>query len=302
MFVTQDSPLNGEIGQQLERALLYIDDHLQEQITVKQVARFAAMSSFHFQRLFSVYLGETLSEYVLRRRLDFAAKTIIYHKKMSLLELALSLEFETHVAFTRAFKKQFNITPSSYRNCPNKAKLLKDKSRSPSYSRSKKSKAIDVTVKGLPTLWFNHKCTNGAIDGGVFKDSGHQISGDFNELLNKNDPKLYGLATSSSTMTHSINARSVSLLYGGLYSDKQGDVLSDEDWLEIDAGLWAVCCHKGSYEYLSRTWMNFIHSWLPKSGYALRESAAFELYQDIPDKLIKFDKLLTLIYLPIKKA
>jgi AraC-like DNA-binding protein/predicted transcriptional regulator YdeE len=302
MLVTHDSPLNGEIGQQLERAILYIDGHLEEQITIKHVAHYACMSSFHFQRLFSVYLGETVSQYVLRRRLDFAAKKIIHHKKISLAELALTLSFETHSAFTHAFKKQFNITPSSYRNCPHKAKLLKDKSRKSIYTSSNKNKSIEVTVRDLPTLWFNHKRTNGAIDGGVFKDSSHQIIDGFNELLNDNVPKFYGLATSSSIMAQSINERATSLLYGGLYSDKRGDVLREGDWLELDAGLWAVCTHKGNYGSISGTWMNFVHSWLPQSGYELRDVAAFELYRNIPDKLIKFENLLTIIYLPIKKA
>lgn len=77
MFVTQDSPLNGEIGQQLERTLLYIDDHLEQKMTIEQVARYACMSSFHFQRLFSAYLGETVNQYVLRRRLDLQQKNYL---------------------------------------------------------------------------------------------------------------------------------------------------------------------------------------------------------------------------------
>ena len=299
MFVTQDSPLNGEIGQQLERTLLYIDDHLEQKITIEQVARYACMSSYHFQRLFSAYLGETVNQYVLRRRLDFAAKKIIYNKKAGLAEIALSLDFESHSAFTSAFKKQFNITPSSYRNTPNKSKLANDKSRNSILKSVKKN--IDVTIKELPTLWFNHKCTSGVIDGGIVKESSHRITNDFKELLSANEPKFYGLATSYSTKAQSINEQSISLLYGGIYSDKQDDVLS-EAWLEIDAGLWAVCSHKGKYEYLSRTWMSVVHSWLPKSGYELRDAAAFELYQNEQDKLKKFDDLSTMIYFPIKKA
>jgi len=301
MFVTQDSPLNGEIGQQLERTLLYIDDHLEQKITIDQVARYSNMSSFHFQRFFSAYLGETVNQYVLRRRLDFAAKKIIHHKKISLAEIALNLDFESHSAFTSAFKKQFNITPSSYRNTPNKSKLANGKSRSSIHTSAKKNKAIDVTIKELPTLWFNHKCTSGVIDGGIVKESSYLITSDFKELLSANEPKFYGLATSYSTKDKSINEQSISLLYGGLYSDNQDDVLSDA-WLEIDAGLWAVCTHKGKYEYLSRTWMNVIHSWLPKSGYELRDAAAFEFYQNEQDKIKKFDDLLTMIYFPIKKA
>jgi AraC-like DNA-binding protein len=299
MFVTQDSPLNGEIGQQLERTLLYIDDHLEQKITIEQIARYACMSSFHFQRLFSAYLGETVNQYVLRRRLDFAAKKIIHHKKISLADVALSLDFESHSTFTSAFKRQFNITPSSYRNTPNKSKLANDKSRNSILISAKNN--IEVTIKELPTLWFNHKCTSGVIDGGIVKESSHRITNYFKELLSANEPKFYGLATSCSTMAQCINERSTSLLYGGLYSDKQDDVLS-EAWLKIDAGLWAVCTHKGKYEYLSRTWMNVVHSWLPKSGYELRDAAAFELYQNEQDKLKKFDDLLTMIYFPIKKA
>lgn len=179
--------------------------------------------------------------------------------------------------------------------------MANDKSSKSIHTSTKKSKNIDVTIKELPTLWFNHKCTSGVIDGGIVKESSHRITTDFKELLSANEPKFYGLATSYSTKAQSINEQAISLLYGGIYSDKQDDVLS-EAWLEFDAGLWAVCTHKGKYEYLSRTWMNVVHSWLPKSGYELRDAAAFELYQNEQDKLKKFDDLLTMIYFPIKKA
>jgi AraC family transcriptional regulator len=97
-----------------QRAVEYIETHLTEPITFETISNTAYLSGFHFSRVFHLYLGETLSSYVRKRRLTEAADNLI-HTELPILEIALKFQFESQEAFTRSFKRQFHLTPAKYR-------------------------------------------------------------------------------------------------------------------------------------------------------------------------------------------
>jgi len=302
MLATQLTPIDEKIKLQLEKALSFIDQHLEGKMTAVQIACYSSIPEFHFQRLFSTYLGETVSQYVLHRRLDLAAKKLVHYKKLTIGEIANSSGFDAHSSFTRAFKKYFEVSPSEFRNSPLMGKLGRDKSRFTINTSISKKRSIAVTVDTLPELWFNHKSSLCTINKGVFKENVLEVNAGFKELSNANRSELFGTASSGtySLKTKSLNDCHEFKLYGGIYHKKQDNSWSD-DWLEIESGLWAVCTHKGRYEYLSQTWNELLRSWLPESGYELRDTLAFELYLNAIESVEKTDDLLTQIYLPIKE-
>lgn len=297
------APMSDKIRQQLEKALSFIGDHLEEKITVVQVADYAGVSSFHFQRLFNTYFGETLSQYVLHRRLELAAKILIHQGDVSIADLANNLGFESHRAFSRAFKKQHNISPSSYRNSPNTAKLRLRKPNS-SNLRGLKNGSLQVTVTEHSKLWINHKSAKCTHDGEILKENIQHVNEGFSELLAESNASFIGLASSSSIAypdkPHSLNDEYNSLLYGGIYNSKQDDKWS-ADWLEAEAGLWAVCTYKGDEEYSSQAWNKLIGTWLPDSGYELRDTIHFSLFKNLTPHVEIPKEVLTHIYLPIKE-
>jgi AraC-like DNA-binding protein/predicted transcriptional regulator YdeE len=300
MLRTQITPVNDQMRLQLEKALLFIDQHLEEKITAVQIASYASIPKFHFQRLFSTYFGETLSQYVLHRRLEFAAKKLVHHKKIAIGDIANSSGFEGHSSFSRAFKNYFEISPSEFRNSPLLGKLGRSKTRFVIDTTVPKKRTIAVIVDALSTLWFNHKSSLCTVDRGVLKENVLEINADFKTLSNANQSDFFGLASSAtySLTSESLNDCQELKLYGGIYHKKQDDNWGD-DWLEIESGLWAVCTHKGRYEYSYRTWNELLRSWLPESGYELRDTLAFELYLNSAETVEKTDDLLTQIYLPV---
>ncbi|HEY3195909.1 MAG TPA: AraC family transcriptional regulator [Candidatus Dormibacteraeota bacterium] len=72
-------------------------------------------SSFHFHRLFTAWFGETLGEYVRRRRLETAALRLVAQPRLPVLQVALSVGFGSTEAFARAFKARFGSTPTAWR-------------------------------------------------------------------------------------------------------------------------------------------------------------------------------------------
>ena len=94
--------------------LAHIQAHLDEDLSLDQMAGKAALSSYHFHRLFHRTIGETPKQYTQRLRLERAA----FHLKIqdaTILEIALNLGFRAPETFTRAFKRWFGVTPKQYR-------------------------------------------------------------------------------------------------------------------------------------------------------------------------------------------
>jgi len=109
----------------LERVLAHIERHLFEPLSVGALADVAELSPFHFSRLFTARLGESVMAYVRRRRMLQAAAKLGQNPGVeddiaapALIELALDCGFESQEAFTRAFKQVFGVTPGRYKRDP----------------------------------------------------------------------------------------------------------------------------------------------------------------------------------------
>lgn len=98
----------------VQRALDHIEDQLCEPLALESVARKAGFSLWHFQRIFAALAGEPLGSYIRRRRLTAAAGELRTSSRR-ILDIALDYQFESHEAFTRAFKSIFTVTPGAFR-------------------------------------------------------------------------------------------------------------------------------------------------------------------------------------------
>src|SRR5712664_4336900 len=102
----------------MHRVLEHIDRHLDEPLELDTLAKVANFSSFHFHRLFTAWFGETLGDYVRRRRLETAAMRLVAQPRLPVLQVALSVGFGSTEAFARAFKTRFASTPTGWRASP----------------------------------------------------------------------------------------------------------------------------------------------------------------------------------------
>ncbi len=87
---------------------------LRETISLDALAALSGLSRFHFLRQFSDVVGMTPGRYVRMLRLCRAGR-LLRRSDDSVLEVALSVGFADHAAFSRAFASQMGITPSNYR-------------------------------------------------------------------------------------------------------------------------------------------------------------------------------------------
>jgi AraC family transcriptional regulator len=98
----------------IEKALVYIEDNLDQSLSLDSVSDAFHMSKYYFHRLFSAIMGCSLNQYILARRLNASLK-LIQESNISLTDLAYQFNFGTPSSFSRAFKNQYGISPNSIR-------------------------------------------------------------------------------------------------------------------------------------------------------------------------------------------
>jgi len=112
---TADPLLRPHHVARLEAVVEHIDAHLGEDLALDALAARAAISPFHFHRLFKAWSGETLKAFVRRRRLEAAASRLRYGHDEKVTALALACGFAAPEAFARAFRDHFGMSPSEWR-------------------------------------------------------------------------------------------------------------------------------------------------------------------------------------------
>lgn len=99
----------------IRSAIDYIEQHLQEEITVADIAAAAGYSLYHFIRVFSQVVLHTPYNYLMRRRLSQAALALIQTNER-IIDIAINHCFHSPEVFSRAFMRMFGEQPSKYRN------------------------------------------------------------------------------------------------------------------------------------------------------------------------------------------
>ena len=100
--------------ERLLRVLVHIQEHLDEPLALEELARLACLAPYHFHHVFTGMLGESLASHVRRLRLERAA-TRLKFTEMPVVEIAFEAAYETHEAFSRAFRKAFGLSPAQFR-------------------------------------------------------------------------------------------------------------------------------------------------------------------------------------------
>ena len=97
----------------VQRMQMYIEEHLHETVTLNQLAGVAGYSPWHAARMFKALTGRNPFDYLRARRLTRAAVRLREHDSR-VVDVAFDFVFDSHEGFTRAFSKEFGVTPSAY--------------------------------------------------------------------------------------------------------------------------------------------------------------------------------------------
>src|SRR5262245_18660641 len=109
------NPTQDTYRQRILKVQLFIQEHLDEDLALERLARVAHFSPFHFHRIFTALVGESVHEYVRRLRLERGASHLRKPHR-DIPPIALDAGYQAHEAFTRAFKQMFGVSPSRFRS------------------------------------------------------------------------------------------------------------------------------------------------------------------------------------------
>ena len=98
----------------IQRAIDYIEENLKDELPIESIAGVACFSMWHFQRVFGAIVGDSVKEYVRKRRLASALSELTSTDRR-ILDIAVDHQFESQESFTRAFKAVYGKTPGECR-------------------------------------------------------------------------------------------------------------------------------------------------------------------------------------------
>jgi AraC family transcriptional regulator len=98
----------------IEDVMKYIRQHIHEPLDRETLAAVAGFSIPHFHRVFTAHVGESAISYVRRLRMERAARKLRMGA-VDITEVALAAGYDSHAAFSKAFKQQFGLSPSEFR-------------------------------------------------------------------------------------------------------------------------------------------------------------------------------------------
>jgi AraC family transcriptional regulator len=99
----------------LRRVTEFIDENLDRDLTLTEIAEIAELSPFHFARSFKQSTGLTPIQFLTQRRIDLA-KRLLVESELTIVEIGLRVGFKNQSHFTTLFRKITAMTPKAYRN------------------------------------------------------------------------------------------------------------------------------------------------------------------------------------------
>lgn len=108
------------------RAMNFISEHIDRELTLEEIARAAHFSPFHFHRIFRAVTGETVFGFLRRLRLERAANRLLSHPGEEITTVAMECGFSSSQNFAKAFRARFGMSPSAFRGSKGGNKASKE--------------------------------------------------------------------------------------------------------------------------------------------------------------------------------
>ena len=272
--------------QRINKVVAYINNHLDETLDLKTLANEAALSDFHFHRIFKALKGEAIGGYITRLRLEATARLLRY-TALTIEEIAFNIGYETPASLSKAFKKQYGISPTEYRT--NKDTYIMKKEIINPDLALKAPKIVTLEPKNL--IYVALTGAYGSLDYGkayeqlwaVIKAQKLFTKGIESICISYDDPKITEGSLQRSDVCLAIH--------------KPASPQEEVSCKTLAGGKYAVFFYQGSYENLSQVYDTAVR-WVIDHQYTLREEPFFEKYLNDARRTPK-EKLKTEIYIPI---
>ncbi len=287
--------------QRMLRVLVHIQEHLDDPLPLDVLAGVACFSPYHFHRVFTGMVGESVKEHVRRLRLERAASDLKL-RSAPVTQIGLDAGYDSHEAFTRSFTAAFGMAPSRFR-----AARTRRPDVAPSGVHYRKGEAprhfrtvhcggsMNVQIERLPPMRVAFVRHEGPYD---------EVSSAWDRLLPAlgkegligGDSWFIGICHDDPEITPTDRMR-----YDACVTvDEEFVPFGDIGVQTVPGGDYARTTHQGPYDTLGRTYSALLGDWLPRSGRELRHSPCLEVYLNDPHGT-EPEEILVDVYAPLEE-
>lgn len=278
-----------DILQNLNRAIEYIEFHLCDEMDMNELAKITGESAYGFSRLFRSLTQITVNEYIRRRRLTLAAYDI-HNSNEKIIDIALKYGYESADSFRKAFIGQHNITPSQARDASLPLNIYPPLS-------------FQINVKGTDKMNFKIIETENIFVYGISRHFGGNSSQRF-------EKEHIMWAEDSDHIPEKICDGYDGTWFavwdnGDYFIAREKDFTTKQglDEFIIPRGRYAVfTTEKGVYagEAFPKLQDMIFNSWLPGSGYSVKNDMIVEVYHLCTDRNERRRKRYFEVWVPLK--
>ena len=274
---------------QVNMVVEYIHNHLDENIDLKKLADISCFSPFHFQRIMKAFLKEPVWTFIIRTRVETAARLVRY-SDLPIQDIAFKVGYDTPSSLSKIFKQFYGVSPIDYRNNKEMNIIMK-----PTESN------IELNIKAPKIITIDAKQV-------IYI----RLSGDYSSLEFGNTwKKLWGFVKEFKLFSAGIEH--ICIYYDDpkvteteklrtdvcLVIPKKAEPKGEIGVKELKAGKFLKVLYQGPYNYLGQVYDEIYSKYIPEGGYKLRDGFCFEKYINNPERT-EPEKLKTEIYVPVE--
>lgn len=263
-----------------EEAVAYIEAHLGDWLTVEQVADHVGYSYYHLTRLFQSLLGENVGSYIQKRRLAVSCHKLL-NSDQRIIDIALESGFESSEAYSRAFKKTYQLSPSHYRR--NQVDVYI--SQKPELKRSvlthlQENITIQPVIKEIPEVLVVGIEGRTNLDNNQMPELWAKLVRLIDKIPNPHfEKRSYGICQTSQQI-HSFSKETVFTEFVGIQVSAHAILPPPLKATRIPAGKYAVFTHTGSLASFNRTYEYIWGTWFLHTNEQLANRVDFEVYDE----------------------
>lgn len=295
-----------EYNRRIHKVQDYIENHIDQQLSLENVSDAAGFSKYHFCRIFQSIVHESLGYYVNRIRMEKSLFLLAYRQDKNITDIAYKLGFTDSAIFSRAFKNYYGMGPREYRK--KYSKNCKESFLISEYDKDTAIKEIAnyhfpvtgkidlIDLEELRVVYVRHT--------GNYETLAREyarllqrlfLQAKKQNLLNEEQNKVLAIYHDNPEFSDKNQFRtSLCLTIPDYFKPLEGEGL---EMMNLEGGLYAVGHFQIMPNQYSDAWNYMYQEWITGSGYIPRDSYPFEMYLNAPRP---GDQHMVDIYVPIE--
>lgn len=280
--------------ERLRNLLDLLENNLTKPLTSLEVAEAACYSYRNINRIFKAVFHKSIGRYIKELLLQEAALQLVYSDK-TITDIAFELHYSDLQAFNKAFRREFDCSPSQFRQQDKNDMDAWIKAKLP--EEIKQLDAFAYTTVDLPTthiLYLTHYGNYGSQ--GIEDCWEALIEYAYQKKLLTDDTRYLGELMDDDDIVKDENCR-----YNAAITLPQGLELKPEGFFNtktLEAGQYVVVVHKGDRRQMDKVYEQIFLHWMVKQEFEIADRPLLEFYLNDEADTAPED-LLTEIYVPV---